>query len=172
MTGARTTSAISSASARPSRPGWTPEASKRRSAATERIGVSSIASASDRAVSSAAAERVDEDDEIGAAHDVVVAAAFDAVDGADLAGALLVARADGDVPAEDAQALRERLTERARAADDRDLHRGAPATSSTASATRRRVSGSSSNVGVTTVRTLQVGRLVLRSMTSASMRPS
>ena len=89
-----------------------------------------------------------EDDQLGAADDLLVAAALDPELDRPLAPARGVARADMDVVAEAPQPFRQRATEGACAADDRDLHTGAP---STASASRRRASASRMSVRVTMV---------------------
>ncbi len=69
---------------------------------------------------------------------------------------------------EPAELLCERAAERARAADDRDLHTGTPRT---ASASRRRASASLIRVRVTIVRIPASSSASASSITSASIKP-
>ncbi len=95
-----------------------------------------------------------EDDEVRAAHRVLVRRAADVralETGGRLACASGVSRADHDVVfAERGQPLRERVTEAARAAEDRDLHARVPAASIAAAASRRAAATSLISVRVTT----------------------
>ena len=109
-----------------------------------------------------------EDDQLSIADDFLVAAALHAQLDRPLAAALGIARADVDVVAERTEALRQRAAEGAGAADDRDLHTGAP---STASASRRRASASRISVRVTIVGIPASSSASASSTTSASIRP-